>query len=337
MAVDEYTKGTLTEANKEYDGLVALGETNWQRAQDRLKWAERMLAKGYVPISQLSSEQVNELKAEFQLRQTRTDRDVFQKYTAPRVLKTLAGKVYAAQAMLNYQDRRLQRQIERQELLESMVDKCTIRAPHDGFVIYATDPHRQIRIEPGLMVWQKQDLFYLPDLSRMVALAMIHESVAHQVRPGMRVKVRVEGLPLTQIEGHVESVAQLPTVDAFSDVRYFNTAVVLDTPPRGLRPGMTAEVEIATQRKLDVLTIPIEALSVEEGQDVCYVTNAEKIERRPIKVGELTEGYLEIREGLDEGEQVVLNPESIDVDLDAISPFNADLPDTVASEENQAE
>jgi HlyD family secretion protein len=324
MAVREFKEGTLAEALKELAGLIALGETTWERASDRLKWARRMLEKGYVPLSQIGTEEINERRAAFQLKQSRTERDVFEHYTAPRVLRALECQVFAAEAMLRYQDRRLARYIERQALLEKMVAHCTIRAPHDGFVIYANDPWRQIRIEPGITVRQNQDLFYLPDLSRMVAQAMVHESVADRVQPGMRARVRIEALPNYVLEGHVTSVARLPTQDMFNEVRYFTTEVALDNVPNDLRPGMTAEVEIATDRRLDVLAIPVQALAIEEGREVCYVAHDDRVERREIKVGETNQGLLEVTEGLDEGERVVLNPDSFNNEPETLSPFHSD-------------
>ena len=322
MSVTEFKEGTLSEALKELEGLIALNESTWERSSDRLNWARRMLGKGYVPISQLSTERINEKRSAFLLKQSRTELAVFREYTAPRVMRGLEGDLRAAEAMLMYQDQRLQRHRERQEMLERQVERCTIRAPHDGFVIYAGDDQRPIKIEEGMVVHQKQDLFYLPNLTKMLAMAMVHESVASRVQPGMKAWVRIEGLPGQVLKGHVTSVAQLPTQNYLNDVRYFYTEVVLDTIPPGLRPGMTAEVEIATQSRQEVLSIPIEALAIEEGEDVCYVVSEDGIERREIGVGQSTAGLLEVTAGLDEGEQVVLYPAPFDERLETLSPFN---------------
>jgi HlyD family secretion protein len=227
-----------------------------------------------------------------------------------------------AESMLTYQDRRLQRHREREDMLRLQVEHCTIRAPHDGFVIYANNDDRQIKIEEGMVVRQRQDLFYLPNLSKMMAMALVHESVASRIQPGMLARVRIEGLPGRVLEGHVNSVAQLPTQNYFNEVRYFYTEILLDTIPRGLRPGMTAEVEIATERREDVLAIPIEALAVENGQDFCYVAHEDRVERREIEIGRSTSNLLEVTEGLEEGELVVLDPDQFDDALETLSPFD---------------
>jgi len=325
MAVDEFKKGTLVESLKELAGVVALGEASQERMSDRLTWARRMLEKGYIPVSQLSTEEFNERKAALQLEKSRLDHDVFQRFTVPRVLKSLEAAVYKAEVLMNVQIQRLKRNIERQEMLERQVENCTMRAPHDGLVIYFYDHERQVRIEEGTVVRQHQDMFYLPNLKKMQAMALVHESVAKNVKPGMPAVVRVEGLPGQVLKGHVKSIAQLPTTNSFNEVRYFYTEVTLDTLPEGLLPGMTAQVEIATETRLDVLSIPTEALGYEAGREICYVAHDDQVERREIKVGQATRGLFEVVEGLAEGERVVLNPAQFDTELETISPFNPDV------------
>ena len=99
---------------------------------------------------------------------------------------------------------------DRLEKLEKQVELCTIRAPHDGFVIYANDERRDIRIETGMWVRQKQDLLYLPDLTDMEVVTSLHESILREVARGMRARVVVEGLPNRRLEGHVTDIA-IPT------------------------------------------------------------------------------------------------------------------------------
>ncbi len=208
---------------------------------------------------------------------------------------------------------RLRRQRDRLALLEEQVAHCTIRAPHDGFVIYANNSDRQIFIEPGVPVRQRQPLFYLPDLHEMEVVAMLHESIVDQVAPSMRAKVQVEGLDNRLMEGHVTAVAPMSLFNWRSDVRYFEGIVKLEQVPNGLKPGMTAEVELAMPRLDNVLTVPSEAIWMENGHDVCFIVHDDGLERREIRVGQVTRELAQVTEGLEEGEQVVLNPSREDV------------------------
>jgi HlyD family secretion protein len=225
--------------------------------------------------------------------------------------------VRGAQAILEYQQLRLQRHRGRLASLEKQVENCTIRAPHDGFVIYANNTDRSIFIEPGMSVRQRQTLFYLPDLNNMEVVTMLHESIVNEVSPAMRANVQVEGLGNRSIEGHVTSVAPMSVFNWRSDVTYFQGIVKLENSPGGLKPGMTAEVELAMPQRMNVLAIPSEAIAIENGHDVCLVVHDDGLERREVKLGQVTRDLAEVTQGLTEGEQVVLNPSLDDVDLES--------------------
>jgi len=180
-AVVEFREGLLKENLQQLKGQIALDQAALERCIDRLKWAQRMLDKGYTPVSQYLTDEVNERKASFQLRQSRLGLEIFERYSAPKTLRTLEGQVLAAQVMMAYQERRLRMQLEREQLLRKQLEYCTIRAPHDGLVTYAIQDNRPVPIEEGMVVRRRQDLFYLPNLDTMIARAMIHESVANRV------------------------------------------------------------------------------------------------------------------------------------------------------------
>ena len=80
----------------------------------------------------------------------------------------------------------------------------------------------------------------------------------------------------------------MATMNWRSDVHYFEGIVKLENVPSGLRPGMTAEVEIALPRLDDVLAVPSEAVRVENGHDFCFVVHEDGLERREVKLGQVT-------------------------------------------------
>ncbi len=310
LAVREFKDGIMQETIEDFEGRLFLARSELERASDRLNWCLRMKEKGYVAASTVSAEAYR--KAQLTLNVAREDSafQLFKKFTGPKTIRELEGAVKGAAVMLEYQQLRHKRHIERLATLERQVDHCTIRAPHDGFVIYANTSRRDPLIEPGLPVHQKQDLFYLPDLTDMEVVAMLHESIVDDVGPGMRAKVQVESIPNRQLEGHVVAVSPMAVMNWRTDVRYFEGIVKLENPPRGLRPGMTAEVDIAMPRREQVLAVPAGAVALDDGHDVCFVVHEDGLERREIKLGQVTRDMAEVTEGLTEGEQVVLNPSS---------------------------
>src|SRR5262249_23077870 len=132
--------------------------------------------------------------------------------------------------------------------------------------------------------------------------------IVDDVNPGMRAKVQVESMSNRQLEGHVMAVSPMPVMNWRTDVRYFESIVKLENAPPGLRPGMSAEVDIAMPSRENVVAVPAGAVAIDDGHEVCFVVHDDGLERREIKLGQVTREMAEVTEGLAEGEQVVLNP-----------------------------
>ena len=93
-----------------------------------------------------------------------------------------------------------------------------------------------------------------------------------------------------------------------NQIAYFLGRVELEKIPPGLRPGMTAEISILSERHRDVLTVPSTAVKKEEGREICYVNHHDNLERRPVTVIPASHDLTEVVDGLAEGERVVLDP-----------------------------
>jgi HlyD family secretion protein len=322
LSVREYREGLYKQQLQSFEGTIALAESDMERAIDRLEWTKKMLGKGYASLATKSGAEQTLNECRFDLMSSRLERNNFLEFGNTKTLMELSSEVEKRrfEAMANTQ--RVTRNREQLAQYKRMVELCTIRAPHDGFLIYASDPTKPYAaaIEPGQSVRQSQKLFFLPDLEKMEVRAYIHESVASRVREGMRARAKIEGLENRMLEGTVVSVAPLPSsTNWFSDeVKYFVGVVKLDTIRSGLKPGMTAEVEFDVERCSDVLAVPCEAVTVEGGHDFCYVAGIDGLERRPVTLGRSTRDLLEVTKGLAVGDQVVLQPEKLGV-LDSIA------------------
>ena len=78
----------------------------------------------------------------------------------------------------------------------------------------------------------------------------VHESQIDKITPGMKAQIRVDAFADEMLDGTVMDVAPLPDPTNFfsSDIKVYTTNVKIDEPLAGLRPGMTAQVEILVDR-----------------------------------------------------------------------------------------
>ena len=323
LAVREYGEGLRQQSVQEMDGQITLIESDLQRARDRLKWTEGMLAKGYVPVAQRASAERAVAQLEFKLQTGRWQIKNFREFGDNRTVKELASEVEKRRYEVTANTQRVAKLEERLGHYRKMVDLCTIRSPHDGLLIYAVDPRRRNAppLQAGVDVYQQQPLFYLPNLDRMEVVTYLHESVADKVVVGQHASARIEGFGNKVLPGRVVSVGPLPvaapTWTTSEEVKFFLATIQLDENPAGLLPGMSAEVEVDLEGSRDVLAVPSEAIALERGQDVCYVAGADGLERRQVTVGRSNRDLLEVTRGLVEGEAVVINPAKIDA-LDSL-------------------
>jgi HlyD family secretion protein len=312
LALRSYREGEKGQVVREYEGQIALARSDLSRQTDRLAWSRRMLGKGYVSAAQVASNQQEELQLIEKLREMELTLANFQRYTAPKEALSLESDVLGAQSTLGYQSSRLKKEQGRLAHYQSMVDRCTIRAPHDGYVVYANRPNREPEVYLGAPVRERMRLFSLPDPTKMEVEAMLHETEVKRVRSGMPASVRVEAMPTRPMSGRVESVAPVPKSDqnisSANQIAYFVGRVELTTMPPGLRPGMTAEISILSDKHWGVLTVPSIAVKEEYGREFCYVDRRDRLERRPVKVIRAAHDLIEVVEGLTEGERVVLDP-----------------------------
>ena len=90
----------------------------------------------------------------------------------------------------------------------------------------------------------------------------------------------------------------------------YETIVTIDQSVQDLKPGMTAVVEIHVDQLNDVLTVPIQAVVQEKESTFVYLRRG-SIVRQEIEIGGTNEKLVEVKSGLSELDQVVLNPMSV--------------------------
>ncbi len=131
----------------------------------------------------------------------------------------------------------------------------------------------------------------------------------------MKADVCIASMGRRVFPARVVSIAYFPTQNWKvwdDDVKHFVAVVRLDKTPSSALPYMSAMVEFDTGRVPDALVIPNGAMAVVDRQRICYVVGPRGLERRAITTGHMTEDLVEVIDGLEEGERVVLR--SVDVD-----------------------
>src|SRR5690606_32334129 len=103
-----------------------------------------------------------------------------------------------------------------------------------------------------------------------------------------------------------------PTNRFRADTRVYSTLIEIEKAPPGLRPGMTAEVDILVTELDNVLSVPVQAVLTFDGKDHVAVNTPDGgIECREVTLGTANETHVEVRQGLESGESIALDPLSL--------------------------
>jgi RND family efflux transporter MFP subunit len=171
-----------------------------------------------------------------------------------------------------------------------------VRAPFAGIVA-----KRAVNI--GEKVSVDAPLVHLVDLSRMELEAPVPVSDIPSVKVGQEIAFKVDGFDAREFKGRVERIN--PAAEAGS--RSISIFVTLLNPDGALKGGMFANGTLAAASRSAVNAIPLAAMITEGGQSYVLAVENGKVERKPITPGvkSVELGYIEVREGLTAGVQVL--------------------------------
>ena len=195
----------------------------------------------------------------------------------------------------------------------------TVRAPISG-VISAID------VQPGQVIASAltnvgggTTVMSIVDLSRLFVLANIKQRDINYVRVGDTVRVTSVGAPGEVFPGRVVRLAPVATPhwDVYSGSVWsaptggqanFQVKIeVLGPHKQDLKPGMTARVDILTNRLANILYLPRQAVRHRNGRTTVLVVQPDhRVISRPITLGQRNKTFCQIISGLQEGCQVLV-------------------------------
>jgi hypothetical protein len=272
--------------------------------------------KGYASKALLITERQGLEKIRHDLRVAQGEFKLFRDHQAPRQIATLKGQVETAQSNHSLETMRLKAQEERLAHARKQIENCRVLAPHDGFALHANKKNWfATPLDSGVRVHQNQELFKIPDLTRMDVEVSIHETMGPRVQLGMKAAVRFASMPDREFKGQLASIIPFPVVNTTQwdeHIRHYIARIHMDQLPPGALPKLSAVVEIDTGRVEGALVVPVAAMSVVDGLKSCYVRVPDGVARRTIGTGRSTSGLVEVTHGLEEGDLVASQFSSVD-------------------------
>ena len=174
-----------------------------------------------------------------------------------------------------------------------------LRAPFDAVVTERLIKH-------GNMLPAGTEAFRIANVSALEANLSVPQRAMSKFTPGQSAVLAMDALPEQRFEGTVLRVS--PTVDPLSGT----FRVTLSVPSKGnaLRPGMFARADVAWDIRENALLVPRNAVMEDDSEQSVWVVRDGRAWRQVIRTGIVSDETVEILEGLDPADTIVVAGQS---------------------------
>ncbi|MEJ5286795.1 MAG: ABC transporter, RND-adapter-like protein [Candidatus Kapaibacterium sp.] len=292
---------------------------------------EQFKAAAEAAKVQIESARAEKVRAESEFRRIS---ELYEKEFASKQEFELAKANYErAVAAYNASLSNYQQALAAYKQMQKSFERTEIYSPINGIVT-------SLSVEKGEKVvgtaqMAGTEIMQVADLSVMNAIVEVDENDIVNVKVGDTADIEVDAIPdeifkgVVVETGHSAMTSKLGTQD---EVKNFKVKIRILNPDRRLRPGMSCNAEIQTNKKENVLAIPLQAVTVrledftpksdvssgeiEKSQEekktikktppsVVFLNDKGKAKMVKVKTGISDKGYIEIIDGLKEGDEVI--------------------------------
>ena len=330
LDLQQYKEGTYQQSLENAKTALKMAEIDLKTKEEDYGQSQSLFAKGFVTATDVKKAEIDVIKSRNDVAKANTALHLLEVYTnrmemakltstlaqanqrKARVLRENLAFLSQRLADVAEKDSTLRELRKRAAKLQEQIDACTIRAPEDGLVIFASTIDRWglSPVQEGAQVRERQWLLRLPDVRAMKAVLRIPEAMVSKldIDKKQRATVKITGYPRT-----VGATLTKISVLADSSQRWWNpdlkeypVELTLDETPPGLKPGIGCQAEIFIQRYEQVLTVPLASIYTVGPDSYVFTRSGQSVNHRKITIGASNETAAQVTDGLSESEDVLL-------------------------------
>jgi HlyD family secretion protein len=174
---------------------------------------------------------------------------------------------------------------------EDNLRQLNIRAPFDG-VVYSLPVHQGAYVNPGDLVLQEADL------SKVLVRAYVDEPDVGRLARGQRIDLTWDAVPGRTWQGSVSTIPS--TVKLLGTRNVGETTCIVDNQDFKLLPNINVGVTIVTAEHPNALTMPREAIRLDDGKTFVYQIVNNELQRRDVQTSISNLTQVEIASGVAE-------------------------------------
>lgn len=213
-----------------------------------------------------------------------------------------------------WEERKYNELKDKSEKYQQALIATRILAPGDGMIIYARnwDGHKT-KIGDYVDLWDPA-IATLPDLNSLVSETYVEEIYISKIHVGDSVRVHIDAIKNKEVLAKISNISNIGQDMTGFDSNVFKIFIRLTGDLSKFKPSMTTNNDIIIEKAEKVLVIPLTCLFTENGSQFVYLKESGKNSRRTVKTGERNDKMILIKNGLKEGDKILLSkPEDKDI------------------------
>lgn len=219
--------------------------------------------------------------------------------------KTKTGQAVAKMSEVSTE---VERQRNKLKVVKDVTENFTIRAPAPGMVIYVKEWNGKKKGTGSAVTPWDPVVATLPDLTHMESITYVNEIDVRKVAVGQTTRISLDADPSKQLTGKVISVANVGEQRPNNDAKVFEVKVAVQEADTTLRPGMTTSNAIETLTLHNVLSVPLEAVVIQDSIPYVFKLAGARVIRQQVETGVMNDNEIVIARGLSDGDHVLLDP-----------------------------
>lgn len=184
------------------------------------------------------------------------------------------------------------------EIKDLAIKLANLFTPIEGIVIRIDAPFAGVNITPATAE------FEIVNPNTVYFSALADQTEVTKLREGLTGKLLLDSYPDKEMSGTIKTVSFNPKKGETGTVYAVKFLFDGDNSDYKYRLGMTGDLSFTTQRKEDILYVPLKFVKTENGKKYVKIKKDQKEEKVYIETGMETEDEVEIISGLEEGEVV---------------------------------
>jgi multidrug efflux pump subunit AcrA (membrane-fusion protein) len=284
--LSELETGTRTEELRQAEESVKQAQSRFENARLQHERIEALYKRDVISKKERDIADMDFTVAEAQMASSQQNLRLLREGARQEVREGSQAKLREMEAILEQERTRLQ--------------NAKIVAPFRGEI-------SRKYVDAGALVSPSTPLVSLVHTETLKIVANVLEKDIPLLKAGMKAKIRTESYPGRVFEGRVEKINSALELST----RTLQAEVYIHNADRSLKPGMFANVEVVLLEKPQTLVIPREAVIAAGSEISVFVVEGKQAVRRPITLGYEQDQSVEILNGLNEGDQVIIKGQQL--------------------------